>query len=202
MHLVFSIWLCLEKPTAYHDCCQTHARRANPANTNPTESTKNHPHQRKSRKGPRRKPLRPHPLRHWYVTMLAPSLSNIIRHLPNPQPFCHPNNMWIACRSNTSKVNSVAHFMPTRRQLPFMTISRQRPNSSKRVAAAADILNELADTSENAAIYTAFIWRYIELQQLWDPSHQDKTLHSASAFLDSLDQREFVKRNITLSRST
>jgi hypothetical protein len=75
-------------------------------------------------------------------------------------------------------------------------------DSSKRMAAAANVLNELADTSENAAVYTAFIWRYIELQQLWDPSHQNKCLHSADAFLDSLDQREFVKRNITLGRST
>jgi hypothetical protein len=30
-------------------------------------------------------------------------------------------------------------------------------DSSKRMAATANVLNELADTSENAAVYTAFI---------------------------------------------
>lgn len=75
-------------------------------------------------------------------------------------------------------------------------------DTSKRVAAAKNILNELAETSEQAAVYTAFIWRYIELQKLWDDGHKDKSLHSADAFLDSLDHSEYVKRNITLGRST
>lgn len=37
---------------------------------------------------------------------------------------------------------------------------------ARRIAAAADVLNKLARTSETSAIYSAVIWRYIELQQL------------------------------------
>lgn len=75
-------------------------------------------------------------------------------------------------------------------------------NTLGRMAAAKNILNELADTSEQAAVYTAFIWRYIELQKLWDDRHEDESLHSANAFLNGLDHSEYVKRNVTLGRST
>ncbi|KAG9512301.1 hypothetical protein KCV07_g9541, partial [Aureobasidium melanogenum] len=66
----------------------------------------------------------------------------------------------------------------------------------KRMRAAASILNELGDVSEEAASYTASIWRYVQLQQPWDPSHKDKTLHSAEAFENSLEQREIFRKNL------
>jgi hypothetical protein len=67
---------------------------------------------------------------------------------------------------------------------------------SKRMRATASILNELGDVSEEAASYTASIWRYVQLQQPWDPSHKDKTLHSAEAFENSLEQREIFRKNL------
>jgi len=73
---------------------------------------------------------------------------------------------------------------------------------AKRIAAAADVLNKLARTSETSAIYSAVIWRYIELQQSWTPSHKSEYLHSADAFLDSLDHREYVEKMIKQGEST
>ena len=73
---------------------------------------------------------------------------------------------------------------------------------ARRVAAAADVLNKLARTSETSAIYSAVIWRYIELQQSWTPSHEREYLHLADAFLDSLDHREYVEKMIKQGEST
>lgn len=71
---------------------------------------------------------------------------------------------------------------------------------SDRMQAAASILNELGDVSEEAALYTAFIWRYVQLQQPWDPSHKDKTLHSAEAFKNSLEQRDIFNKNMAYAK--
>lgn len=67
--------------------------------------------------------------------------------------------------------------------------------------AAAEVLNELADKTEHISFDTALVWRYVELNTLWN-THMNPDLRSADAFLNSLDQNALVRINIVVGTST
>lgn len=67
--------------------------------------------------------------------------------------------------------------------------------------AAAEILNELADQTEQISFDSALVWRYVQLNSLWD-THINPGLRSAEAFLNSLDQNALVRINIVVGTST
>lgn len=64
--------------------------------------------------------------------------------------------------------------------------------------AARSVLEELADTTEHAAYTSALVYRYVQAHGLWKA---DPSVHSAEAFLDTLDNAEHVKANIVMGSS-
>ena len=66
--------------------------------------------------------------------------------------------------------------------------------------AASVVLEELADSTEQAAFTSALVYRYIQAKSLWK-GHPDPNVTSAEAFLDSLDNSDYVKANIFIGSS-
>jgi hypothetical protein len=66
--------------------------------------------------------------------------------------------------------------------------------------AASTVLEELADSTEQAALTSALVYRYIQAHSLWK-GHPDPKVTSAETFLDSLDNSDYVKANIVIGSS-
>lgn len=66
--------------------------------------------------------------------------------------------------------------------------------------AAATILEELADSTEQAALTSTLVYRYIQAHSLWR-GHPDAKVTSAESFLDTLDNADYVKANIVIGSS-
>lgn len=66
--------------------------------------------------------------------------------------------------------------------------------------AAAAVLEELADSTEQAALTSALVYRYIQAHSLWK-GHPDPKVTSAEAFLDTLENSDYVKANIVIGSS-
>ncbi|VAZ81181.1 hypothetical protein LAUMK7_05736 [Mycobacterium kansasii] len=91
-----------------------------------------------------------------------------------------------------------------RRGRPNQTILDflQHPGDSLTPAqAAAQVLNELADETEETALTTVFVWRYIQLNEIWN-THANPKLRSMQAFLRSLEQDDIVMANIVVGTTT
>jgi hypothetical protein len=67
--------------------------------------------------------------------------------------------------------------------------------------AASTVLEELADSTEQAALTSTLVYRYIQAHSLWK-DHPDPKVTSAKTFLDSLDNSDYVKANIVIGSST
>lgn len=72
--------------------------------------------------------------------------------------------------------------------------------SATRHLAASTVLDELADTTEQAALTSALVYRYIQAHALWK-DHPNPEVDSAEAFLDTLDNADHVKANIVIGTS-
>lgn len=66
--------------------------------------------------------------------------------------------------------------------------------------AASTVLEELADSTEQAALTSALVYRYIQAHSLWK-GHPDPTVTSAETFLDTLENSDYVKANIVIGSS-
>ena len=66
--------------------------------------------------------------------------------------------------------------------------------------AASTVLEELADTTEQSALTSALVYRYIQAHALWK-DHPNPEVDSAEAFLDTLDNADHVKANIVIGTS-
>jgi hypothetical protein len=66
--------------------------------------------------------------------------------------------------------------------------------------AASTMLEELADFTEQAALISALVYRYIQAHSLWK-GYPDPKVTSAKTFLDSLDNSDYVKANIVIGSS-
>jgi hypothetical protein len=66
--------------------------------------------------------------------------------------------------------------------------------------AASVVLEELADSTEQAAFTSALVYRYIQAKSLWK-GHPDPDVTSAEAFLNTLDNSDYVKANIFIGSS-
>ena len=64
--------------------------------------------------------------------------------------------------------------------------------------AASTVLEELADTTEQSALTSALVYRYVQAHDLWKDHPAAK---SAEAFLDTLDNSDHVKANIVIGTS-
>lgn len=77
---------------------------------------------------------------------------------------------------------------------------RGEGESLKSHQAASVVLEELADSTEQAAFTSALVYRYIQAKSLWK-GHPDPKVISAEAFLDTLDNSDYVKANIFIGSS-
>lgn len=66
--------------------------------------------------------------------------------------------------------------------------------------AASIVLEELADSTEQAALTSALVYRYVQAHSLWK-GHPDPKVTSAETFLDTLDNSDYVKANIVIGSS-
>lgn len=66
--------------------------------------------------------------------------------------------------------------------------------------AASAVLEELADSTEQAALTSALVYRYIQAHSLWK-GHPDPRVTSAETFLDTLENSDYVKANIVIGSS-
>jgi hypothetical protein len=66
--------------------------------------------------------------------------------------------------------------------------------------AASIVLEELADSTEQAALTSALVYRYVQAHSLWK-GHPDPSVTSAETFLDTLDNSDYVKANIVIGSS-
>jgi hypothetical protein len=66
--------------------------------------------------------------------------------------------------------------------------------------AASTVLEELADSTEQAALTSALVYRYIQAHSLWK-GHPDPRVTSAETFLDTLENSDYVKANIVIGSS-
>lgn len=90
------------------------------------------------------------------------------------------------------------------RVLDTHLLARQRRRGNDGAAsvydAAATVLEELADPTEQAALASALVYRYIQAHSLWR-GHPDANVTSAETFLDNLDNADYVKANIVIGSS-
>ena len=78
----------------------------------------------------------------------------------------------------------------------------QKPEEgSTRADALAQVLNELADRTEQTSVASAMVWRYAQLHEIWN-THVNPELRTADTFLNSLDQNDLIKINIVIGTST
>ena len=87
---------------------------------------------------------------------------------------------------------------PNRSILDFL---RQPGDGVTPAQAAAQVLNELADETEETAQKTVFVWRYIQLNEIWQ-THENPKIRSLKAFLDNLDQDDIVMANAVIGTTT
>ncbi|KAK1807589.1 hypothetical protein LTR12_018063 [Friedmanniomyces endolithicus] len=66
--------------------------------------------------------------------------------------------------------------------------------------AAAVVLEELADSTEQAAFTSALVYRYIQAHCLWK-GHPNPHVTSAETFLDTLENSDYVRANIVIGSS-
>lgn len=66
--------------------------------------------------------------------------------------------------------------------------------------AASAVLEELADSTEQAALTSALVYRYVQAHSLWK-GHPDPRVTSAETFLDTLENSDYVKANIVIGSS-
>lgn len=66
--------------------------------------------------------------------------------------------------------------------------------------AAKVVLEELADATEHVALTSAFVFRYVKERGLWR-GHPDDNVSSAEAFLETLDNSDYVRANIAIGSS-
>lgn len=66
--------------------------------------------------------------------------------------------------------------------------------------AASVVLEELADSTEQAALTSALVYRYVQAKSLWK-GHPDPKVTSAESFLETLDNADYVKANIVIGSS-
>jgi hypothetical protein len=76
-----------------------------------------------------------------------------------------------------------------------------RDNTLASYQAASVVLEELADSTEQAALISALVYRYVQAHSLWK-SYLDPKVTLAETFLDTLDNSDYVKANIVISSST
>lgn len=91
-----------------------------------------------------------------------------------------------------------------RRDQPSQTILDflQHPdNDLTPVQAAEQVLNELADKTEETALTTVFVWRYMQLNKTWT-THENPKLRSDEAFLRSLANNDIIMANIIMGTIT
>jgi hypothetical protein len=75
-----------------------------------------------------------------------------------------------------------------------------RDNTLASYQAASAVLEELADSTEQAALTSALVYRYVQAHSLWK-GHPDPKVTSAETFLDTLDNSDYVKANIVIGSS-
>jgi hypothetical protein len=66
--------------------------------------------------------------------------------------------------------------------------------------AASTVLEELADSTKQAALTSALVYRCIQAHSLWK-GHPDPRVTSAETFLDTLENSDYVKANIVIGSS-
>jgi hypothetical protein len=66
--------------------------------------------------------------------------------------------------------------------------------------AASVVLEELADSTEQAALTSALVYRYVQAKSLWK-GHPDPKVTSVESFLETLDNADYVKANIVIGSS-
>lgn len=66
--------------------------------------------------------------------------------------------------------------------------------------AASVVLEELADSTEQVALTSALVYRYVQAKFLWK-GHPNPKVTSAETFLDTLDNADYVKANIVIGSS-
>jgi hypothetical protein len=66
--------------------------------------------------------------------------------------------------------------------------------------AASLVLEELADSTEQAALTSAFVYHYIQAGSVWK-GHPDPDVAFAKSFLKTLHNPEYVKVNIAIGSS-
>jgi cytidylate kinase len=64
---------------------------------------------------------------------------------------------------------------------------RSAPPSVKGHRAASTVLEELADSTEQAALTSALVYRYIQAHSLWKGHPDPKVTSAETTFLDTLD---------------
>lgn len=63
--------------------------------------------------------------------------------------------------------------------------------------AAKVVLEELADATEQVALISALVFRYVQAHSLWR-GHPNRNVTSAEAFLETLDNSDYVNANIAI----
>lgn len=77
----------------------------------------------------------------------------------------------------------------------------QSPGSGKTQAdALKDVLDSLADKTEDIALLSAFVWRYGRAHQLWN-THRNPRMRTEAAFLNNLEQNSLIQINIVTGTS-
>lgn len=62
------------------------------------------------------------------------------------------------------------------------------------------MLQELADSTDQAALTSALVYRYVQAKSLWK-GHPDPKVTSAERFFETLDSADYVKANIAIGSS-
>lgn len=81
-----------------------------------------------------------------------------------------------------------------------MDLLRGADESIASYYAASAVLEELADSTEQAALTSALVYRYIQAHSLWK-GHPDPRVISAKTFLNTLENSDYVKANIVIGSS-
>jgi hypothetical protein len=91
-------------------------------------------------------------------------------------------------------------FRVTQPEFSILDCLRGDGETLKSHQAASVVLEELADSTEQAAFTSALVYRYIQAKSLWK-GHPDPNVTSAEAFLNTLDNSDYVKANIFIGSS-
>jgi hypothetical protein len=91
-------------------------------------------------------------------------------------------------------------FRATQPDCSILECLNGRDNTLASHQAASVVLEELADSTEQAALTSALVYRYVQAHSLWK-GHPDPKVTSAESFLDTLDNSDYVKANIVIGSS-